>query len=86
MANQLIALILKEYYYDIERLEADDLPPNSYTLGKTLGSTDGFGNEVLFHFTTTLAPEWDFMDAQTNSTVSRISTTLHSHSISVECT
>ncbi|WON96179.1 hypothetical protein [Sphingobacterium sp. UGAL515B_05] len=57
--------IKRKYYYDIEHLEADDLPPNSYTLGKTLGSTDGFGNEVRFHFTTTLAPEWDFMDAPT---------------------
>lgn len=58
--------IKRKYYYDIEHLEADDFPPNSYLLGKTLGSTDGFGNEVRFHFTTTLAPEWDFMNAETN--------------------
>jgi len=58
--------IKRKYYYDIEHLETDDLPPNSYLLGKTLGSTDGFGNEVRFHFTSTLAPEWDFMDATTN--------------------
>ncbi|MDR0266018.1 MAG: hypothetical protein LBJ04_22585 [Sphingobacterium sp.] len=57
--------IKRKYYFDIEHLEADDLPPNSYLLGKTLGSTDGFGNEVRFHFTTTLAPEWDFMEAPT---------------------
>lgn len=55
----------RKYYYDIENLEADDLPPNAYTLGKTLGSTDGFGNEVRFHFTTTLAPEWDYMNMPT---------------------
>ena len=56
----------RKYYYDIENLEADDLPPTAYTLGKTLGSTDGFGNEVRFHFTTTLAPEWDFMNDTTS--------------------
>lgn len=53
----------RNYYYDIEQLEAIDIPPNTYSLGKTLGSTDGHGNEVRFHFTTTLAPEWDFMSA-----------------------
>lgn len=52
----------RKYYYDIENLEAADFPPNAYALGKTLGSTDGFGNEVRFHFTTTLAPEWSFMN------------------------
>jgi len=41
------------------------MPPNSYLLGKTLGSTDGFGNEVRLHFTTTLAPEWTFMNDPT---------------------
>ncbi|MEN5194456.1 hypothetical protein [Sphingobacterium faecium] len=56
----------RKYYYDIENLEAYDLPPKSYALGKTLGSTDGFGNEVRFRFTTTLAPEWDFMYAPTS--------------------
>src|SRR5690606_34157228 len=53
----------RNYYYDIEQLEAGDLPPNTYSFGKALGSTDGQGNEVRFHFTTTLAPEWDFMSA-----------------------
>ncbi|WP_293887081.1 MULTISPECIES: hypothetical protein [unclassified Sphingobacterium] len=57
--------IQRKYYFDIEHLEADDIPPNSYLLGKTLGSTDGFGNEVRFHFTSTLAPEWEFMNDPT---------------------
>ncbi|WP_286735566.1 MULTISPECIES: hypothetical protein [Sphingobacterium] len=57
--------IKRKYYFDIEHLEADDMPPNSFLLGKTLGSTDGFGNEVRFHFTTTLAPEWTFMNDPT---------------------
>lgn len=52
----------RRYYYDIENLEAADLPPNVFALGKTLGSTDGSGHEVRFHFTTTLAPEWSFMN------------------------
>lgn len=37
-----------------------------YYLGKTLGSTDGAGNEVRFSFTTTLAPEWAFMNVIPN--------------------
>lgn len=56
----------RKYYYDMENLEADDFPPSVYSLGKTLGSTDGFGNEIRFHFTTTLAPEWDFMNVATS--------------------
>ena len=56
----------RNYYYDIEQLEAEDLPPDIFSFGKTLGSTDGHGNEVRFHFTTTLAPEWDFMSADVN--------------------
>lgn len=55
----------KKYYYDVRQYLNDDLPPDVYTLGKTLGSTDGAGNEVRFNFTTTLAPEWDFMNAKT---------------------
>lgn len=51
------------YYYDVENLIAGDLPPLCYELNKTLGSSDGCGNEVRFHFTTTLAPEWSFMRA-----------------------
>ena len=52
------------YYYDYVHLKANDLPPNIEPLGKTLGSTDGCGNEVRFSFTTTVAPEWEFMDAK----------------------
>lgn len=56
----------KEYFYDVDHLEAGDFPPDTYYLGKTLGSTDGAGNEVRFSFTTTLAPEWEWMNAQTS--------------------
>lgn len=52
------------YYYDLAHLQQNDLPPDTYYLGKTLGSTDGTGNEVRFSFTTTLAPEWDWMNAK----------------------
>jgi hypothetical protein len=54
----------REYFYDADHLEAGDLPPDVYYLGKTLGSTDGAGNEVRFAFTTTLAPEWDWMNVE----------------------
>lgn len=54
-----------QYRYDVAQLKAGDLPPDVYYLGKTLGSTDGAGNEVRFSFTTTLAPEWKWMDAVT---------------------
>lgn len=50
------------YYYNALQMRAGDLPPDIYTLGKTLGSTDGAGNEVRFSFTTTLSPEWEYMD------------------------
>ena len=53
------------YYYQLGHLSYDDLPPDVYYLGKTLGSTDGAGNEVRFSFTTTLSPEWDWMNAKT---------------------
>ncbi len=49
------------YYYRIAQLRGNDLPPDTYRLGKTLGSTDGFGHEVRFSFTTTLAPWEEFM-------------------------
>ncbi|MEN6619581.1 MAG: hypothetical protein ABFC28_08855 [Rikenellaceae bacterium] len=55
----------RQYCYDVAQLKAGDLPPDVYYLGKTLGSTDGTGNEVRFSFTTTLAPEWKWMDAET---------------------
>lgn len=54
------------YYYNASQLQADDLPPDIYTLGKTLGSTDGAGREVCFSFLTTLAPEWVFMSDKVN--------------------
>ncbi len=54
----------REYFYDQAHLDAEDLPPGVYYLGKTLGSTDGAGNEVRFAFTTTLSPEWDWMNVE----------------------
>lgn len=53
-----------KYFYDLAHLQAGDLPPDSYRLGKTLGSKDGTGREVRFSFTTTLSPEWTFMNAK----------------------
>ena len=53
------------YYYDIVHLFIGDLPPGSYSLGKTLASTDGTGKEVRFAFTTTLAPEYEWMNETT---------------------
>lgn len=58
--------ISDRYYYDLAQLREGDLPPDAYFLGKTLGSTDGAGREVRFSFATTLAPEWDYMNATTN--------------------
>ena len=54
----------KDYFYDAAHLDAGDLPPDAYYLGKTLGSTDGAGNEIRFAFTTTLSPEWDWMNVE----------------------
>ncbi len=51
-----------QYYYNASQLAAGDLPPDASSLGKTLGSTDGAGNEVRFSFATTLAPEWSWMN------------------------
>lgn len=45
------------YYYNLPHLQINDLPPDTYYLNKTLGSTDGTGREVRFSFTTTLTPE-----------------------------
>ena len=50
------------YFYSTEQLAAGDLPPDFITLKKTLGSTDGAGNEIRFAFTTTLLPEDKSMD------------------------
>lgn len=55
-----------KYFYDAGHLREGDLPPDIYYLGKTLGSTDGAGNENRFAFTTTLAPDVDWMNAQTS--------------------
>lgn len=56
----------RNYYYSAEQLAAGDLPPDIFYFNKTLGSTDGTGKEVRFAFTTTLAPEWEWMDAETD--------------------
>lgn len=55
-----------QYYYDVRHYLNNDLPPDVYYLGKTLGSTDGAGNEVRFAFTTTLAAEWEYMNTRTD--------------------
>jgi hypothetical protein len=47
----------RNYYYHTEQLAAEYLPPDAFSLNKTLGSTDGAGNEVRFAFTTTLYAE-----------------------------
>lgn len=52
------------YFYTAAHLRAGDMPPDTYGFGKTLGSTDGTGREVRFSFTTTISPEWEYMDAE----------------------
>lgn len=54
------------FYYDIAHLQNSDLPPGTVSVGKTLGTTDSMGNEVRFAITTTLAPEWGWMHAETD--------------------
>ena len=54
-----------QYFYDLAHVQADDFPPDAYYLGKTLGCTDGAGNEIRFSFTTTLSPEWGYMNEAT---------------------
>lgn len=54
------------YYYNAEQLAAGDLPSDIFYFKKTLGSTDGTGKEIRFAFTTTLAPEWEWMDTKTD--------------------
>lgn len=56
--------LTNNYFYNSAQLKYGDLPPDSYSLGKTLGSTDGAGHEVRFSFTTTLLAE----DASMNLT------------------
>lgn len=46
-----------KYFYDVQHLIAGDLPPDTFSYHKTLGSTDGAGNEVRFAFTVALYQE-----------------------------
>lgn len=55
----------KKSFYDLAHLQRNELPSDCYYLGKTLGSTDGAGNEVRFSFGTTLSPEDTWMDETT---------------------
>lgn len=51
-----------KYYYNAGQLYWGDLPPDIWYLSKTLGCTDGAGNEVRFSPTTTLAPDHNKMN------------------------
>lgn len=51
-----------DYYYDIAHLVSGDLPLGSYKLDKTLGYTNGTGQEIRFAFTTTILPESESMN------------------------
>lgn len=53
------------YFYDLAHVQEGDFPPDVYKLGKTLRCTDGAGNEIRFSFTTTLSPEWEYMEETT---------------------
>lgn len=50
------------YFYNAPHLRGGDMPPDTYSFGKALGSTDGTGREVRFSFTTAISPEWGYMD------------------------
>lgn len=54
--------LTNKYFYNSGHLLWGDLPPDIWYLGKTLGSTDGAGNEVRFALTTTLAPDQTWMN------------------------
>ena len=54
--------LTNKYFYNSGHLLWGDLPPDIWYLGKTLGSTDGAGNEVRFAPTTTLAPDQTWMN------------------------
>ena len=54
--------LTNKYFYNSGHLLWGDLPPDIWYLGKTLGSTDGAGNEVRFAATTTLAPDQTWMN------------------------
>lgn len=53
------------YFCDLAHLQEGDLPIDTYTLGKTLATTDGTGKEVRFSFTATVRAESDLMDITT---------------------
>lgn len=53
------------YYCDLAHLQSGDLPPDCYSLGKTLGTTDGTGQEVRFSFGTTVSADDDLMNTMT---------------------
>ncbi len=55
-----------DLFYDVRQLIIGDLPPTIIPAYKSLGSTDGLGNEVRFAITTTLAPEEKWMSATTD--------------------
>lgn len=55
----------KKWFYDLAHLQRNEIPSDCYYLGKTLGSTDGAGNEVRFSFTTTISAEEKWMDGTT---------------------
>lgn len=54
----------KQNSYNIRQLLAGDLPPESDYSVAPLGTDDGLGKNVRFHFTTTLYPEGDFMSSE----------------------
>lgn len=55
-----------DFYYNVLQLKMGDLPPTIIPAYKSLGTTDGLGNEVRFAITTTLAPEEKWMTAKTD--------------------
>lgn len=56
--------LTKDYFYNLKHLNACVFPTDTHMLGKTLGSTDGAGNEVRFHFTATLARDLNQMKSE----------------------
>ena len=54
--------LTNKYFYNAGHLLWGDLPPDIWYMGKTLGSTNGAGNEVRFAPTTTLAPDQTWMN------------------------
>ena len=59
--------LTNKYFYNAGHLLWGDLPPDIWYLGKTLGSTNGAGNEVRFAPTTTLAPDQTWMNEKSES-------------------